>query len=261
MKVVILAGGYGTRISEESHLKPKPMIEIGEKPILWHIMKYYAHFGFDDFIICLGYKGHIIKEYFANYSLYHSDVTFDFKKGGSVDIHKNDTQPWRVTLVDTGTETETGGRIKKIKPYLNENEAFMLTYGDGLSDVDLHKLLKLHNKSDNIVTVTAIQPVGRYGVLDIEENKVRAFREKQIEDVSWINGGYMVADPRLLEYITYDKCILEQEPLQSLAKEGKLGAYKHTGFWACMDTQRDKNHLEHFYKTNNAKWKVWNDNE
>lgn len=258
MKVVILAGGYGTRISEESHLKPKPMIEIGEKPILWHIMRYYAHYGFNEFIICLGYKGYLIKEYFANYHLRHSDLTFDFGSDGQMTIHKNNMQPWKVTLVDTGTGTETGGRIKKIKPYLDQGP-FMLTYGDGLSDVDLHELVKTHKASDNLLTLTAIQPVGRYGVLDMVGTQVKAFREKQIEDVSWINGGYMIADPALLNYIDHDKTILEQEPLQRLAAEGKLGAYRHKGFWACMDTQRDKNHLEDFYRDNDAKWKVWHD--
>ena len=258
MKVVILAGGYGTRISEESHLRPKPMIEIGGKPILWHIMSYYSHFGFNEFVICLGYKGHIIKEYFANYHLHHSDITFDFSNEGSLTVHKHITEPWKVTLVDTGKDVQTGGRIKRVANYLDLNESFLLTYGDGVSDVDLNKLIKTHKQSDNILTLTTIQPAGRFGVLDIDESgNINAFREKAVEDVTWINGGYMIAQPELLDYIAGDSEALEVNPLSKLAKIGKLGAYKHHGFWACMDTQRDKHNLEELYKNNTAKWKVW----
>ena len=258
MKVVILAGGFGTRISEESHLRPKPMIEIGEKPILWHIMKYYSSFGFDDFIICCGYKGYIIKEYFADYYLHRSDVTFDFSDGGKMTVHANVSEPWKVTLVDTGAESQTGGRIKRIAQYVG-NERFMLTYGDGVSDVNLNELLKSHDESGSIVTLTAIQPGGRFGVLDIEEKTVTAFKEKVKEDSGWINGGFMVAEPELLNYIDNDLTILEQTPMMRLSAERKLGVYKHYGFWACCDTQRDMKSLEAAWVSGSAKWRVWND--
>jgi len=255
MKVVILAGGYGTRISEESHLRPKPMIEVGEKPILWHIMRYYSAFGFNDFIICCGYKGHMIKEYFANYYLRHSDITFDFKNGG-MEVHSNVSEPWKVTLVDTGADSQTGGRIKRIASYVND-EPFMLTYGDGVSNINLTELLTQHKNSQATVTLTAIQPGGRFGVLDIEGEKVTSFREKAIEDGGWINGGFMVANPDLFNYLENDKTILERTPLQQLSKEGKLGVYKHHGFWQCVDTQRDKNALEKAWTEGNAKWNIW----
>ncbi|MCL2619373.1 MAG: glucose-1-phosphate cytidylyltransferase [Defluviitaleaceae bacterium] len=256
MKVVILAGGYGTRISEESHLRPKPMIEIGEKPILWHIMRYYSSFGFNDFVICCGYKGWMIKEYFANYYLRHSDMTFDFTKGGIMEMHSNLAEPWRVTLIDTGKDTMTGGRVKRIKPYVG-NETFMLTYGDGVSNVDLNALLSQHKAQGAILTTTAIRPGGRFGVLDIEGITVASFREKATEDTSWINGGFMVADPQLFGYIDGDSTVLEQDPMSKLSKIGKLQAYKHYGFWACMDTQRDKHALEDAWAKDKAKWKVW----
>ena len=256
MKVVILAGGYGTRISEESHLKPKPMLEIGARPILWHIMRYYSHFGFNDFVICCGYKGWMIKEYFANYYLRHADMTFDFRNQGAVEIHSNLSEPWHVTLVDTGANTQTGGRIKRIGPYL-DNQPFMLTYGDGVSNVDLHALTAQHQQSNATVTLTAIQPSGRFGVLDLNDNTVTAFREKAVEDAAWINGGFMVANPQLLDYIKGDATILEQAPLQNLSSQGKLEVYKHTGFWACMDTQRDKQALEQAWEAGTAPWKVW----
>ena len=258
MKIVILAGGFGTRISEESHLKPKPMIEIGDAPILWHIMKYYSCFGFNDFIICCGYKGYVIKEYFADYYLHRSDITFDFSNGNEMIIHNNVAEPWRVTVVDTGLYTQTGGRIKRIKKYIS-NETFMMTYGDGVSNIDIHKLVEQHKSTNNIVTLSAIQPGGRFGVLDIDENdrKVIGFREKATEDAGWINAGFMVLEPAVFNYIKEDKTIFEREPLESLSAEGKLGVYKHYGFWQCMDTQRDKYHLESMWGKNMAPWKVW----
>lgn len=258
MKIVILAGGFGTRISEESHLKPKPMIEIGDAPILWHIMKYYSCFGFNDFIICCGYKGYVIKEYFADYYLHRSDITFDFSNGNEMIIHNNVAEPWRVTVVDTGLYTQTGGRIKRIKKYIS-NETFMMTYGDGVSNIDIHKLVEQHKSTNNIVTLSAIQPGGRFGVLDIDENdrKVIGFREKATEDAGWINAGFMVLEPAVFNYIKEDKTIFEREPLESLSAEGKLGVYKHYGFWQCMDTQRDKYHLESIWEKNMAPWKVW----
>jgi glucose-1-phosphate cytidylyltransferase len=258
MKIVILAGGFGTRISEESHLKPKPMIEIGDAPILWHIMKYYSCFGFNDFIICCGYKGYVIKEYFADYYLHRSDITFDFSNGNEMIIHNNVAEPWRVTVVDTGLYTQTGGRIKRIKKYIS-NETFMMTYGDGVSNIDIHKLVEQHKSTNNIVTLSAIQPGGRFGVLDIDENdrKVIGFREKATEDAGWINAGFMVMEPAVFNYINEDKTIFEREPLENLSAEGKLGVYKHYGFWQCMDTQRDKYHLESIWEKNMAPWKVW----
>lgn len=258
MKVVILAGGYGTRISEESHLKPKPMIEIGEKPILWHIMKIYSHYGYNDFIICLGYKGYVIKEYFANYYLHTSDVTFDFTNNNMVTIHNNVSEPWRVTLVDTGLDTMTGGRIKRIKKYVG-NERFMLTYGDGVTDVDINELEAYHEQAGGYITMTAIQPGGRFGVLDIDDatHRIERFVEKSLEDGGWINGGFMVVEPQVFDYIEGDDTIFERDPLEKLAKEGKLIAYKHYGFWQCMDTMRDKGILENLWKQNIAPWKVW----
>lgn len=259
MKVVILVGGLGTRISEESHLKPKPMITIGEKPILWHIMKYYASFGFDDFVICCGYKGHIIKEYFSDYYLYRSDVTFDFSEENRMTVHNNVAEPWRVTLVDTGLNTQTGGRVKRIQKYIG-NEAFMLTYGDGVSNVDLHALIRQHKQAGVLATVTAIQPGGRFGVLDLDAGGsiITGFREKAKEDGGWINGGFMVMEPDVFNYLSSEAgCVLEQRPMKELAREGKLGVYKHSGFWQCMDTQRDRGALEHLWSSGKAPWKVW----
>jgi glucose-1-phosphate cytidylyltransferase len=258
VKVVILAGGFGTRISEESHLKPKPMIEIGDRPILWHIMKSYSHYGYNDFIVCLGYKGYIIKEFFADYYLHTSDVTFDFKNENKMTIHNNVSEPWRVTLVDTGLHTMTGGRIKRIKKYIG-NERFMLTYGDGVSDIDINELEKYHIKSNAYITITAVQPGGRFGVLDIDEstNNVKTFVEKAKEDGGWINGGFMVVEPQVFDYIVDDNTVFEKEPLKNLAIQCKLNAYKHYGFWQCMDTQRDKGLLERLWSTNRANWKVW----
>jgi len=258
MKVVILAGGYGTRISEESHLKPKPMIEIGEKPILWHIMKIYSYYGYNDFIICLGYKGYVIKEFFANYYLHTSDVTFDFSNHNHMTIHNNVSEPWRVTLVDTGLDTMTGGRIKRIQNYLG-NERFMLTYGDGVSDVNLKELEHYHQQKGGILTMTAIQPGGRFGVLEINDtvNRIENFVEKAKEAGGWINGGFMVVEPQVFDYIEGDHTIFEQHTLRKIATEGKMYAYKHYGFWQCMDTQRDKMLLENLWRENRAPWKIW----
>jgi glucose-1-phosphate cytidylyltransferase len=257
MKVVILAGGFGTRISEESHLKPKPMIEIGERPILWHIMKIYSHYSCNDFIICLGYKGYCIKEYFAHYFLHESDVTFDFRNSNERIVHQNSAEPWSVTLVNTGMETMTGGRVKRIKPYLG-NETFMLTYGDGVSDIDISALLSFHKRHGKLATITSIQPSGRFGALDLTEtNKVRGFEEKPKGDGTWINGGFFIMEPKVLDYIDNDNTILEMEPLERLARDGELMAFKHTGFWQPMDTLRDKNSLDELWKSGKAPWKVW----
>jgi len=257
MKVVILAGGLGTRISEESYLKPKPMIEIGEQPVLWHIMKIYSHYGFNDFVICCGYKGHMIKEYFADYYLHRSDVTFDFSDHNSMTVHQNVAEPWRVTLVDTGLNTQTGARIKRVQKYIG-NESFMLTYGDGVSDIDLNALLRQHKASRQTVTLTGIQPGGRFGVLDLKGENIVGFREKAKEDGGWINGGFMTVQPELFDYLDPSEgCVLERTPLETLAKEGKLGIYKHKGFWQCMDTQRDRGRLEHLWQSGTAPWKVW----
>lgn len=259
MKIVILAGGLGTRISEESYLKPKPMIPIGEQPILWHIMKYYSSFGFHDFLICCGYKGHVIKEYFADYYLHRSDVTFDFSDENRMTVHQNVAEPWRVTLVDTGLNTQTGGRVKRVQKYIGD-ERFMLTYGDGVSDIDLNALLAQHEASGKIVTLTGIQPGGRFGVLDLDESgrTVTGFREKAREDGGWINGGFMVMEPEVFQYLSAEEsCILERKPLETLAQEGMLGIYKHAGFWQCMDTQRDKGKLEQLWQEQSAPWYVW----
>jgi glucose-1-phosphate cytidylyltransferase len=257
MKVVILAGGFGTRISEESHLKPKPMIEIGERPILWHIMKIYSHFGFNDFIICLGYKGYCIKEYFAHYFLHEADVTFDFRTQNERMIHHNSAEPWTVTLVNTGIETMTGGRVKRVKEYIG-NETFMLTYGDGVANVDIKALVDFHNSHGKLATVTSIQPSGRFGALEIDNsNLVHGFKEKPRGDGAWINGGFLVMEPSVIDYINDDTTILEKEPLEELAHDGQLLAFKHVGFWQPMDTLRDKNHLDELWKSGTAPWKVW----
>lgn len=256
MKVVILAGGLGTRISEESYLKPKPMIEIGDQPILWHIMKYYSSFGFHDFIICCGYKGHVIKEYFADYYLHRSDVTFDFSNENHMTVHQNVAEPWRVTLVDTGLMTQTGGRVKRVRKYIGD-EPFMLTYGDGVCDIDLNALLAQHQASGKAATLTGIQPAGRFGVLDVDGQTVTGFREKAKEDGGWINGGFMVFEPEIFELLSDDSCVLEREPLETLAQEGRLGVYRHGGFWQCMDTQRDKTRLEALWQNGDAPWRIW----
>jgi len=258
MKVVILAGGLGTRISEESHLKPKPMIEIGGHPILWHIMKTYTHYGFNEFIICLGYKGYIIKEYFADYFLHTSDITFDFANNNQMIVHNNVTEPWKVTLVDTGLNTATGGRIKRVRDYIGD-EAFMLTYGDGVSDINIKELVAFHKQHKPIATLTAIQPGGRFGLLDIDHHSstINNFVEKAKEDGGWINGGFMVLEPTIFDYIAGDDTFFEKNPLESIAQTGQLQAFKHPGFWQCMDTQRDKWLLEDLWEKKKAPWKIW----
>lgn len=258
MKVVILAGGLGSRITEESHLRPKPMIEIGENPILWHIMKYYSYFGYNDFIICCGYKGYVIKEYFADYYLHRSDITFDFSNNNEMTIHNNVAEPWKVTLVDTGVNSQTGARLKRVQKYIG-NERFMLTYGDGVSDVDINALIKYHEENGKTVTMTAIQPGGRFGVLDIgSENLVNRFTEKSKEDGGWVNGGFMVLEPEIFDYLNDDpELVFERAPLEKAAADGNLIAYKHNGFWQCMDTMRDKLNLENMIASKNAPWMVW----
>jgi len=257
MKVVILAGGFGTRISEESHLKPKPMIEIGERPILWHIMKIYSHYGFNDFIICLGYKGYCIKEYFAHYFLHEADVTFDFRMSNQQVIHTHHAEPWKVTLVNTGINTMTGGRVKRIQKYIGD-EPFMLTYGDGVGDVNIARLVEYHKNHGKIATVTSVQPSGRFGALDLsEENIVQGFQEKPRGDGGWINAGFFVLQPEIFNYLEDDHTIFEGDSLEFLAKKHELVAYKHHGFWQPMDTIRDKVQLENFWQGNKAPWKVW----
>jgi len=257
MKAVILAGGLGTRISEETHLKPKPMIEIGLKPILWHIMKIYSSHGINDFVICCGYKGYVIKEYFANYFLHMSDVTFDMSQN-KMEVHQNNAESWRVTLVDTGEDTMTGGRLKRVKDYVKEEEAFCFTYGDGVCDVDVTRLVSFHKENGKEATLTATRPPGRYGALKImNENRVESFQEKPDGDGSWINGGFFVLSPSVFDRIEGDNTSWEGEPLTSLAKDGELGAYKHEGFWQPMDTLREKNLLENLWDSGNAPWKVW----
>lgn len=257
MKVVILAGGFGTRISEESHLKPKPMIEIGEKPILWHIMKIYSHFGFNDFVICLGYKGYSIKEYFAHYFLHESDVTFDFRNMNERVIHTHSAEPWSVTLVNTGIETMTGGRVKRVKDYVGD-DTFLLTYGDGVANVDVASLVDYHKSHGKLATVTSVQPGGRFGAINLDENnRVQGFQEKPKGDGAWINGGFFVMEPGVFDYIDGDATMLEREPLERLAQDDQLVAYKHSGFWQPMDTLRDKMLLEELWKENRAPWKMW----
>lgn len=255
MKAVILAGGLGTRISEESHLRPKPMIEVGGKPVLWHIMKTYSHYGINDFIICCGYKGYVIKEYFANYFLHMSDVTLDMSRN-SMEVHQRYVEPWRVTLVNTGEETLTGGRLRRIREHLG-NEPFCFTYGDGLSNVDIGELIRFHRDHGRLATVTAIQPPGRYGALDIDGDAVANFKEKPVGDGAWINGGYFVLNPAVIDNIDGDQSSWEGEPLMRLAREGQLMSYRHTGFWQAMDTLRDKVQLEELWSAGNPPWKVW----
>jgi glucose-1-phosphate cytidylyltransferase len=254
MKTVILAGGFGTRISEESHLKPKPMIEIGGKPILWHLMKIYSRYGINDFIICLGYKGYVIKEYFANYFLHMSDVTFDMEHN-RMEVHEKNAEPWRVTLIDTGHDTLTGGRLLRVKDYIGD-ETFCFTYGDGLADVNIDTLIQFHRSQGKAATLTAIQPPGRYGALNIAGDAVLDFQEKPAGDGAWVNGGFFVLEPSVLDYIDGDLISWEAQPLQRLATENQLAAYQHKGFWQAMDTMRDKNHLEELWNLN-PPWKVW----
>lgn len=257
MKCVILAGGLGTRISEETHLKPKPMIEIGGKPILWHIMKIYSHYGINDFVICCGYKGYLIKEYFANYFLHMSDVTFDMEKN-SMSVHERFAEPWRVTLVDTGEETLTGGRLKRVSKYLDSSEPFCFTYGDGVSDIDIGKLIDFHNENGLLATLTATYPPGRFGALDIHrDHRVSSFKEKPKGDGGMINGGFFVLSPKVIDLIDGDQTIWERDPLENLAEAGQLAAFQHHGFWQPMDTLRDKVYLEDLWASGKAPWNVW----
>ena len=255
MKCVILAGGAGTRISEETDVKPKPMIEIGGRPILWHIMKIYAAHGITEFIVCLGYKGYVIKEYFSNYFLHMSDVTFDLSQN-KMHVHRNDAEPWTVTLVDTGGDTMTGGRLKRIGHHLDQDD-FCFTYGDGVADVDITKLVAFHRAQGGLATVTAVCPPGRFGALEMDGDRVSAFQEKPQGDGGWINGGFFVLNPAVLDYIADDQTAWEQEPVMRLAREGKLYVYRHTGFWQAMDTLRDKVHLERLWQSGNVPWKNW----
>ncbi|MFJ1298778.1 glucose-1-phosphate cytidylyltransferase [Bordetella genomosp. 5] len=256
MKAVILAGGLGTRISEETHMRPKPMIEIGGRPILWHIMKIYSHYGVNDFIICCGYKGYMIKEYFANYFLHMSDVTFDMARN-QMEVHQQKAEPWRVTLVDTGENTMTGGRLKRVAPYLKDEEAFCFTYGDGVADVDIGKLIAFHRDHGKSATVTAVQPPGRYGALRMEGSRVAGFTEKPRGDGGLINGGFFVLSPSVLPLIDDDSTAWESAPLERLSRDGELQAFEHLGFWQPMDTLREKNLLESLWSSDTAPWKVW----
>lgn len=260
MKAVILAGGFGTRISEESHLKPKPMIEIGGMPIMWHIMKLYSHYGVNDFVICAGYKQNVIKEWFADYFLHTSDITFDFTEGNQIIVHNKRTEQWKVTVVDTGLNTMTGGRLKRVKEFLDDNEPFFMTYGDGVSNVDIDKLLEFHKKSGRLATLTAVKPDSRFGILDLsEDDEIMAFREKKVVDSGWINAGFMVLDKKVLDYVKDDSIMFENEPLEKLANERQLMCYKHDDFWQCMDTLRDKETLEKLWSSKQAPWKLWQD--
>lgn len=256
MKAIILAGGLGTRLSEETVLKPKPMVEIGGKPILWHIMKIYSHYGINEFIICCGYKGYIIKEYFANYFLYQSDITFDMATN-TMEVHEKRAEPWRITLVDTGEDTMTGGRLKRVESYVKDEEAFCFTYGDGVGNVDIKALIDFHLQHGKEATLTATYIPGRFGALDLSENHVNSFKEKPKGDGGMINGGYFVLSPKVLQRIDGDPTVWEQEPLNKLAAEGQLMAYRHEGFWLPMDTIRDKNDLQQMWESGKAPWKVW----
>ena len=255
MKAVILAGGFGTRISEETQLKPKPLIEIGGMPLLWHIMKIFSHYGINDFVICCGYKGYMIKEYFANYSLHKSNITFDLKEN-STHVHSSDVEPWKITLVDTGLSTMTGGRLKRIKEFLDD-ETFCFTYGDGLSNINLKELIDFHQNQKTLATVTGVRPPGRFGAMSISNNKVTKFQEKPEGDGDWINGGFFVLEPKIFDYLIDDKTIWEREPLEKLSADNQLSAYLHSGFWQPVDTIRDKNNLEEIWKSNKAPWKKW----
>ena len=255
MKCVILAGGLGTRISEETQLKPKPMVEIGGMPLLWHIMKTYSAYGVNDFVICCGYKGYMIKEYFANYFLHTSDITIDMKNN-DVEVHQKHAEPWKVTMIDTGMNTMTGGRLKKIQKYV-DNETFCFTYGDGLSDINITNLLKFHKENKTFATTTAVQPPGRYGDLQLKNNKVTKFIEKPLGGGSFVNGGYFVLEPEVFDYLKGNNTVWEKEPLENLASENQLGAFTHKGFWHAVDTLRDKNNLEELWNSKNTPWKIW----
>ena len=255
MKAVILAGGLGTRISEETNIKPKPLIEIGGMPLLWHIMKIYSAHGINDFVICCGYKGYMIKEYFANYSLHMSDVTFDMQNN-SIEVHQKFVEPWKITLVDTGVDTMTGGRLGRVKKFVG-NDTFCFTYGDGLGNINIRELIDFHKLQGKKATVTAVKPAGRFGALEIKKNNVLNFKEKPLGDGNWINGGFFILEPKVLELIQNDKTIWEKEPIEKLVEQGELAAYKHTKFWHPLDTLRDKNYLEELWTSGNADWKVW----
>lgn len=259
MKAVILAGGFGTRISEESQFKPKPMIEIAGMPILWHIMKLYSYYNVNEFIICAGYKQHVIKEWFADYFLHTSDITFDFTQDDKIIVHNKRAEQWKVTVVDTGLNTMTGGRLKRVRDFLND-EPFFMTYGDGVSDINIDKLLEFHKSNAKLATMSAVKPESRFGVLDLDNNnQVMAFREKSDLDSGYINAGFMVLEPKVLDYISGDSVMFEREPMEKLAADGQLMCYKHNGFWQCMDTMRDKEKLENLWAENKAPWKVWSD--
>jgi glucose-1-phosphate cytidylyltransferase len=257
MKAVILAGGMGSRLSEETSVKPKPMVEIGGKPILWHIMKIYSAHGVQEFVICLGYKGYLIKEYFANYFLHISDVTLDIA-GNSMEVHQSAAEPWRVTLVDTGEHTQTGGRLKRALRYLDEDEPFCFTYGDGVADIDVGELIEFHRRAGVLATVTAVQPAGRFGALEVSGERILGFQEKPPGDGAWINGGFFVLSPGVGDYVEGDDTVWEREPMERLAGDGQLAPYRHTGFWRAMDTLRDRNDLEQLWRNGGAPWKQWN---
>jgi glucose-1-phosphate cytidylyltransferase len=255
MKAVILAGGLGTRISEETESKPKPMIEIGAKPLLWHVMKIYSAHGINEFVVCLGYRGYVIKEYFANYYLHMGDVTFDMKDN-RMEVHQSGAEPWKVTLIDTGEETMTGGRLKRVLPYVDDEE-FCFTYGDGVADLDIGELIRFHREHGRLATVTAVQPSGRFGALDIEGDVIRRYEEKPKGDGGWINGGFFVLSPEVASYVDGDSTVWEQQPLQRLAEDEQLAAYRHSGFWYAVDTVRDKRHLQELWESGSAPWKLW----
>lgn len=259
MKVVILAGGLGTRISEESQFIPKPMIQIGGMPIIWHIMKHYSYYGFNDFIVCAGYKQEVIKEWFSDYYVHRNDVTFNFRDNGKITVHKKNIEPWTVTIADTGRKTLTGGRMVAVRDYI-DGETFMMTYGDGVSDVNLKELVEFHRKEGKLVTLTAAQPGSRFGVLQLKENQVLSFQEKNMVDSDWINTGYMVLEPEALGYIS-DDYMFETKPLEDIVSDGELACYRHSGFWQCMDTMRDKEQLEKMWSSGDAPWRIWKDEE
>jgi len=257
MKAVILAGGYGTRLSEETTVRPKPMVEIGGRPILWHIMKIFSHYGINNFIICCGYKGYLIKEYFSNYQMRESDITFDFKNN-NMKVNHNGVEPWKVSLIDTGIDTMTGGRIKRVREYIGD-ETFCMTYGDGVSDLKLNELIEFHKKNNVLATLTAVRPPGRFGTFSLghEEEKISSFKEKPEKENAWINGGFFVLEPEVFDYIEGDATVWEKDPLENLANDGKLAAFRHTGFWQPMDTLRDKNVIEKYWEAEKTPWKVW----
>ena len=256
MKAVILAGGLGTRLSEETTVKPKPMIEVGGKPVLWHILKSYSAHGINDFVICCGYRGYVIKEFFANYFLHTSDVTFDLQKN-SMEVHERFAEPWKVTLVDTGADTLTGGRLKRVRRYVENDEAFCFTYGDGLSDLNIGATLAFHKQHGKLATMTAVQPPGRFGAVDIDGQVITSFKEKPQGDGAWVNGGYFVLSPKVIDYIADDSTTWEKEPMERLAADGQIDAFRHPGFWQPMDTLRDKMHLEDLWQSGKAPWKAW----